>query len=99
MLPVGYADPAKREKVIERTAAQYLEAVEKAAKAAGVRCKVEYVTSDYPAEAIVAAAKKNDCDLIFMSSHGRQGLRSMSLLGTQTQKVLSQSKIPVLVHR
>ena len=99
MLPVGYSDPVARGKVIERAARRYLEVVEKAAQAARVRCTVEYVTSDYPAEAIVAAAKKFGCDLIFLSSHGRQGFRKMSLLGTQTQKVLSQSKVPVLVHR
>ena len=99
MLPVGYSDPSAREKMIERTAAQYLEAIEKAAQAAGVRCKVEHVTSDYPADAILEAAKRNRCDLIFLSSHGRRGLRTTSLLGSQTQKVLSVSRVPVLVHR
>ena len=84
--------------MIERTAARYLEVIEKAARAAGVRCKVEHVTSDYPADAVVEAAKRNRCDLIFMSSHGRRG-RKNSLLGSQTQKVLSESKVPVLVHR
>jgi nucleotide-binding universal stress UspA family protein len=98
-LPVGYVDPAKHEKMIERTAAKYLDAVEKAASAAGVPYKVEHVTNDYPADAIIAAAKKNKCDLIFMPTHGRRGLRNMSMLGTQTQKVLANSKIPVLVHR
>jgi nucleotide-binding universal stress UspA family protein len=96
LLPVGFVDPAKHEKMIEKTATKYLEEVEKAAKAAGVPCKVEHLTNDYPAEAIVAAAKKNKCDLILMATHGH---RTTSMLGTQTQKVLAESKIPVLVHR
>ena len=98
LLPVGYSDPAKREKAIERAGAKYLEVIEKAAKAAGVPCKVEQAVSDYPADAIIAAAKKNKCDLIVMSSHGHRGFKN-SLLGSQTQKVLSLSKVPVLVHR
>jgi nucleotide-binding universal stress UspA family protein len=56
-----------------------------------------HVTNDYAADAIVEAANKYKCDLIFMASHGRRGLSGM-LLGSQTQKVLTQSKIPVLVH-
>ena len=98
MFPVGYRDPADRALVIERAARKHLEVIEKAARAAKVRCKVEHVTNDYPAEAIVAAARRNNCDLIFMPTHGRRGFRS-SMLGTQTQKVLSLAKIPVLVHR
>lgn len=98
LLPVGYQDPAKRARIIERAAAQHLAVIEKAARAAGVKCRVEHVTDDYPAAAIVAAAKRNKCDLIFMASHGRHGFRP-SMLGSQTQKVLAQSKIPVLVDR
>jgi nucleotide-binding universal stress UspA family protein len=98
MFPVGYREPAERARVIERTANKHLEAVEKAATSAGVRCKVEHVTSDFPADAIVAAAKRNGCDLIFLATHGRRGFRN-SMLGSQTQKVLSLSKVPVLVHR
>jgi len=98
MFPVGYADTATRARVIEKTAARHLAAVAAAAKAARVRCKVEHVTSDFPADAIVAAARRNRCDLIFISSHGRHGFKP-SLLGSQTQKVLAKSPIPVLVHR
>ena len=98
LLPVGYDEPVDRARAIEKAAQRYLEVVEKAAKAAGVRCKVEHVTNDYPADAIIAAAKRNKCDLIFMATHGRGGLRR-SMLGSQTQKVLAQSSVPVLVHR
>ncbi len=98
MLPVGYSDPAARARVIEKTAARHLAVIVEAARSARVRCKVEHVTSDFPAEAIVAAAKRNKCDLIFIASHGRHGFKP-SLLGSQTQKLLAQSKTPVLVQR
>ena len=98
MFPVGYSEPAERARVIEQTAAKHLAVIQKAARDAGVRCRVEHVTSDFPAEAIVAAAKRNQCDLIFMPTHGRRGFRN-SMLGSQTQKVLTLAKVPVLVHR
>jgi nucleotide-binding universal stress UspA family protein len=98
IFPIGYADPAERARAIEKTANQNLAVIEKAAKAAGVRCKVEHVTDDFPADAIVAAAMRNKCDVIFIASHGRHGFRD-SMLGSQTQKVLAQSRIPVIVHR
>jgi nucleotide-binding universal stress UspA family protein len=98
MFPVGYSEPAERARVIEQTAAKHLAVIQKAARDAGVRCRVEHVTSDFPAEAIVAAVKRNQCDLIFMPTHGRRGFRN-SMLGSQTQKVLTLAKVPVLVHR
>ena len=98
MFPVGYADPATRARVIEKTATQYLAVIKEAAKAAGVRCSVEHVTDDFPADAIVAAAKRYKCDVIFIASHGRHGFKA-SLLGSQTHKVLAQSPTPVVVHR
>ncbi len=98
MLPVGFTGPAAHARLIERAATRYLAVIEDAAKAAGVPCKLEHVTDDYPADAIVAAAKRNKCDLIFMASHGHNGFKS-SLLGSQTHKVLAQSKVTVTIHR
>lgn len=72
--------------------------VARRAKAGGVRLQTEAVLSDRPAEAIVAAAQKNGCDLIFIGSHGRKGLKAL-LLGSQTHEVLSRSDIPTLVYR
>jgi nucleotide-binding universal stress UspA family protein len=70
-----------------------------AANAAGVPCACIQVTSDLPAETILeVAAKRYGCDLIFIASYGRRGFRA-SMLGSQTQKVLAQSKVPVLVDR
>jgi nucleotide-binding universal stress UspA family protein len=54
--------------------------------------------SDIPYEAIIAAAEEAGADLIFMASHGRRGISGL-LLGSETQKVLTHSKIPVLVYR
>ena len=72
--------------------------VAKKAKAAGVRCRSIVAPSGLPYEKIIVAARRQKCDLIFMASHGRRGLSSV-LLGSETAKVLTHSKIPVLVVR
>ena len=92
------ATPLEHARDIEEAAAEYLSVIDKAAKAAGVPCETVSVTNDFPADAIIAAAKKHGCDLIFIASHGRHGFKD-SMLGTQTQKVLEQSPVPVLVDR
>ena len=68
------------------------------AQAAGVVATVAAVVDDLPAEAILAAAQEHGSDLIFMSSHGRRGL-SAFLLGSQTQRVITNASLPVLVYR
>jgi len=97
-LPVGYATPGDHETMIEKAAAKYLGIVEKAAQKARVAYEGVHVTSDYPEEAILKIAQKKKCDLIVIATHGQGGLRGM-LIGSVTQKVLNQSKIPVLVLR
>ena len=97
LLPV-YVDPQKQARSIQGAAARYLAMIEDAAKVAGVPCKTISVTNDFPADAIIAAASKYRCDLIFIASHGRRGFRA-SMLGSQTEKLLRQSKVPVLVDR
>ena len=77
---------------------QYLAVVQAAAKDAGVACETESVTSDHPHEAILKVAEERGCDLIAMASHGRKGIRGF-LLGSETQKVLAHSSLPVLVFR
>ncbi|CAN7280765.1 universal stress protein [Polaromonas sp. LjRoot131] len=74
------------------------DAVQKSAEAAGVKAKALITKSDLVANSILAAAKKNKCDLIVMASHGRKGI-SRILLGSETQQVLTHSTIPVLVLR
>ena len=98
LLPVGYMTPDQHAEVIARAAAKYLGVVADLAKAAGVPCESVHVTSDFPAEAIIECARQRKCDLIFMASHGRRGLSGV-LLGSETQKVLTHSKIPVAVYR
>jgi nucleotide-binding universal stress UspA family protein len=75
-----------------------LEAVAKQARARGVRCATLCVSSDQPHQEIVATARRRKCDLVMMASHGRRGLSSL-LLGSETAKVLTHSKVPVLVVR
>jgi nucleotide-binding universal stress UspA family protein len=68
------------------------------AKAAGIECKTAYAIASAPWEAILAAAKKHKADAIVMASHGRRGISAV-LLGSETQKVLTHSKLPVIVIR
>ena len=98
LLPVGLRTPQKSAAVIEKAADKYLEVIERAAEAAGVRYQSVHVTSDFPADTILDVARKRKCDLIYMASHGRRGIAGM-LIGSETQKVLSRAQIPVLVHR
>ena len=69
-----------------------------AAQDEGVPCETLFEVSDYPFEAIIRVAEQKGCDLIMMASHGRRGVGAL-LLGSETQKVLTHSKVPVLVYR
>jgi len=75
-----------------------LEEVLAVARDAGVPCAGVQMVSDEPHEAIIHAAREHMCDLIVMASHGRKGVKAL-LLGSETQKVLVHSAIPVLVLR
>ncbi len=98
LLPVGLASQKENAAAIKKAGERHLDVVVRAAKAAGVRAECVSVVSDYPADTVLAVAKKHKCDLIVMSSHSRKGISAM-LLGSQTQQVLAQATIPVLVHR
>jgi nucleotide-binding universal stress UspA family protein len=82
----------------KKTAETYLMVIEKAAEESGIACEVVYEVNDRPYEAIVRVADQKCCDLILMASHGRSGAEAL-LIGSETQKVLTHSKIPVLVYR
>ena len=82
------ADDAQ--KILERAATK--------ATAAGVESASAYSIASAPWQAIIDAARKHRCDAIVMASHGRRGVSAL-LLGSETQKVLTHCKIPVLVHR
>jgi len=79
-------------------AQQIVDKVAVAAKNANVPCEVVVGLSFSPYEEIIHAAKKYECDVVFMASHGRKGLNKL-FLGSETQKVLAHSTIPVLVFR
>lgn len=80
----------------EGRARELLTKAESAARAYGVPCSSSSTVSDSPYTAIIAAARAEGCDLIFMASHGRRTTLGM-MLGSQTLKVLINSEIPVLV--
>jgi nucleotide-binding universal stress UspA family protein len=90
--------PEKFAELAENQAREILDAAAKSAQAAGVQCATVSVVNDMPYEAIIAEAQARGCDLIFMASHGRRGISAM-LLGSETQKVLTHSRVPVLVYR
>jgi nucleotide-binding universal stress UspA family protein len=79
-------------------AQENVERVAVAARARTIVCETLVTRSYSPYEEIINAAQRHDCDLICMSSHGRRGLKGL-LLGSETQKVLTHSSIPVLVFR
>lgn len=97
-VPPDMISPQQHAAQAKKTAQRHLDALHKTAKENRVSSTGFYVMSDFTADAIVKAARKHKCDLIFMGSHGRSGLSKL-LLGSQTSKVLSQTRIPVLVHR
>ena len=72
--------------------------LKKSADEEGVPCDTAVVVSDHPYQAIIRIAEDKDCDLILMASHGRHGAQAL-LLGSETQKVLTHTRIPVLVYR
>jgi nucleotide-binding universal stress UspA family protein len=82
----------------ERVAAARVKTVSEAAAAAGVKSRGYTVEALHPWEAILEHAKAQACDLIVMASHGRRGVSAL-LLGSETQKVLTHSTLPVLVVR
>jgi nucleotide-binding universal stress UspA family protein len=81
-----------------KVAAERLGKVADAAAKASVPVETVTVKSFSPFEAIIDTAKARGCDVIFMASHGRKGLSAV-LLGSETQKVLTHSTIPVMVYR
>ncbi len=86
------------EKDSEARARKVLLAIEKLAEECGVPCESVIVRSDDVHDAIIQTAVAGKCDLIAMASHGWRGVRGF-LLGSETQKVLTHSQIPVLVYR
>jgi nucleotide-binding universal stress UspA family protein len=75
-----------------------LQMIREAANAAGVECELVHRVSEHPYEEIVKTAQEQGCDVIFQASHGRRGVQAL-VMGSETHKVLTHTKIPVLVFR
>lgn len=97
----GLTDAGTRERLIataEQQGRAIVDPLVAEAAAAGVAAEAVATPCATVHDGIIAAATHHGCDLIFMASHGRRGIGAL-LLGSETQKVLTHSKIPVLVHR
>jgi nucleotide-binding universal stress UspA family protein len=89
--------PADYKRRIRANAEKTLDVVADQAKAAGVACETLQVEHEHPYQAIIDTARSKGCDLITMASHGHRGFAAL-VLGSETLKVLTHSKIPVLVY-
>jgi nucleotide-binding universal stress UspA family protein len=95
---VPEVSPKRYREITGREAKKALAAVEVEAQAAGIECKTLSATAEQAWQGIIRTARAHRCDLIVMASHGRRGLTGL-LLGSETTKVLTHSKTPVLVCR
>ncbi len=91
-------DKEKAKAVMEAGAKQILANSARSIVAEGVAVEQQFSVSSSPYEAIIDAANKFNCELIVMASHGRRGISGL-VLGSETQKVLTHSRLPVLVIR
>ena len=83
---------------IEDEERKLLEAALEIAAADGTAAETVFVAGYSTYDAIIRIAREQDCDLIVMASHGRRGLSGL-LIGSETQKVLTHTTIPVLIVR
>jgi nucleotide-binding universal stress UspA family protein len=90
--------PLDHKRAVAKQAQKVLSAVQDKARAAGVRCAAEHIADAQPWKAILKIARARKCDAIAMATHGRSGLGGL-ILGSETTKVLANSKVPVLVVR
>lgn len=95
---VNLPEPTAFEEFAEKEAQEALDFVGDICQENGVECNRISVTHEHIYQAIIDQAAKDNCDLIFMASHGRRGIDAL-VLGSETHKVLTHSKIPVLVFR
>ena len=91
-------DLSMYEEAQDQVAEQAVKKLDDQARAAGVSCVTLTKRAVHPYEEIISTAQENKCDVIWMASHGRRGLDKL-LLGSETQRVLAHSTIPVMVYR
>lgn len=97
-VPMSMQAKQRYEKEAAVIAGKKLAEIQERITEAGVQVASTVVSSDLPYQQIIAVARKRKCDVVVMASHGRSGLTGF-LLGSETVKVLTHSKIPVLVVR
>ena len=85
-------------KECETKAEQNLRFITAAAASSGLSFEAVHAFNDHPHAAIIETAQQRGCDAICMASHGRRGITAV-VLGSETMKVLTHSKIPVVVWR
>jgi len=90
--------PAEYTKDVQADAAKLLAAAAETVNAAGVPCDTVAVEHEHVYQAIIESPKSRGCELTVMASHGRRGVSAI-VLGSVIVKVLTHSRIPVLVHR
>lgn len=95
--PVDVKAP-KLDEVTKQEAEKYLKIVADKARAMGVTCATHSMKHTSPHQAIITMATQTGCDLIIMASHGKKGITG-ELVGSETARVITNCKIPVLVYR
>ena len=95
---VPQTSPKRYREITEKEARKALSVVEIEAQTEVVECATMHVTNSQAWNGILKAARAKKCDLIVMASHGRRGISAL-VLGSETNKVLTHSSIPVLVCR
>ncbi len=98
IIPPSYPSEDEYRAAMERAGREHTQSIVDACARKNVPCHSITAFADSAALKIVDVAERNDCNLIFIGSHGRSGWGQL-LLGSVTNKVLSHSKLPVLVHR
>lgn len=91
-------DSKSYKRATEQHAREMLDEIKNQARTAGVNCETAFMTNPQPWKAILNYARTTKCNAIVMASHGRRGIAGL-LLGSETTKVLTHSKFPVLVCR
>jgi nucleotide-binding universal stress UspA family protein len=98
IIPPSYPSEEEYRAAMQRAGRDHVQPILDSCEKKGLRCTGMTAFAESTALKIVDVAASQDCDLIFMGSHGRSGWGQL-LLGSVTNKVLSHSKLPVLVHR
>lgn len=95
---LGGVDVREHEENMFSQATEHVKRLKDSVEAAGIPCETYITKSFSPAGDIVKASIEHQCDCVFMSSHGRKGLNKL-FIGSETQKVLAQATVPVIVYR